>query len=158
MSISCNISPRSGIINTSGLSGANVFRPFSGYGTDQDLDYPFPTFIDRAVTKKDPFEIWGNGEQVRDFIHITDIVDAVDEAIKQDVEGPVNLGSGTPTSFIQLKEIVCEQMNYQPEVKFLDKPVGVMYRCCDNNKMLSFYTPKISLEEGISKAIRKEIV
>ncbi len=136
----------------------NVFRPFSGYGTDQDLDYPFPTFINRAVTKKDPFEIWGNGEQVRDFIHITDIVDAVDEAIKQDVEGPVNLGSGTPTSFIQLKEMVCEQMNYQPEVKLLDKPVGVMYRCCDNNKMLSFYTPKISLEEGISKAIRKEIV
>ena len=110
------------------------------------------------MTKKDPFEIWGNGEQVRDFIHITDIVDAVDEAIKQDVEGPGNLGSGTPTSFIQLKEMVCEQMNYQPEVKFLDKPVGVMYRCCDNNKMLSFYTPKISLEEGISKAIRKEIV
>jgi nucleoside-diphosphate-sugar epimerase len=56
----------------------NVFRPFSGYGTDQDLDYPFPSYIRRGTLKLDPFEIWGDGTQVRDFIHMQDIVDAVD--------------------------------------------------------------------------------
>ena len=54
-----------------------IFRPFSGYGSDQDLNYPFPMYVKRAIEKQDPFEVWGNGKQTRDFIHIDDIVDAV---------------------------------------------------------------------------------
>jgi len=134
----------------------NVFRPFSGYGSDQDLAYPFPSFINRAKYKKDPFEIWGDGNQVRDFIHITDIVDAVDAAIQQDIEGPVNLGSGIPTSFNELAQLVCRAVNYQPAIQHIvTAPTGVSYRCSDNKKMLSFYTPKISLEEGIKKALQE---
>ena len=34
-----------------------VFRPFSGYGETQDLDYPFPSFIKRVVDQVDEFEI-----------------------------------------------------------------------------------------------------
>ena len=133
----------------------NVFRPFSGYGTDQDLDYPFPSYIQRGKLKLDPFEIWGDGQQVRDFIHMRDIVDAVDEAINQDIRGAVNLGSGIATSFNELQKIVCNQMGYNPEVKhILTAPVGVMYRCCDPTKMLSFYKPKITLDEGVAMALK----
>lgn len=133
----------------------NVFRPFSGYGTDQDLDYPFPSYIQRGKLKLDPFEIWGDGTQVRDFIHMQDVVDAVDQAIKQDIQGPVNLGSGIATSFNELQQMVCEQIGYRPDVNhILTAPIGVMYRCCDPAKMLSFYTPKISLEQGIARALR----
>jgi len=35
----------------------------------------------------------------------------------------------------------------------LEAPRGVQYRCSDNSKMLTFYTPKISLDEGISRAL-----
>lgn len=133
----------------------NVFRPFSGYGTDQDLDYPFPSYIRRGALKLDPFEIWGDGTQVRDFIHMQDIVDAVDEAIKQDIRGAVNLGSGIATSFNELQQMVCRQVGYTPEVDHkLTAPVGVMYRCCDPSKMLSFYKPKIDLEQGIARALK----
>lgn len=133
----------------------NIFRPFSGYGTDQDLDYPFPSYIKRGKLKLDPFDIWGDGNQVRDFIHMQDIVDAVDEAIKQDIQGPVNLGSGIATSFNELQEMICTQVGYSPRINhILNAPVGVMYRCSDPSKMLSFYKPKISLEEGISRALK----
>src|SRR5882762_4540552 len=71
-----------------------VFRPFSGYGEDQALDYPFPSFIDRALRWAEPFEIWGDGTQTRDWIHIDDIVGATLAAIDQDVKGPINLGWG----------------------------------------------------------------
>lgn len=136
----------------------NIFRPFSGYGTDQDLSYPFPSFINRAKNLMNPFQIWGNGYQVRDFIHMQDIVDAVDEAIRQDVQGPVNLGSGIATSFNELQKIVCGIQGYTPEVEHLKTaPTGVMYRVCDPTKMLSFYKPKINLYHGISKALRGEI-
>jgi nucleoside-diphosphate-sugar epimerase len=132
----------------------HVFRPFSGYGADQDLTYPFPSFIERAKLKLDPFDIWGDGNQVRDFIHIIDIVDAVDVAITQDIRGPINLGWGRPTSFNELKEIVCKIAGYTPEVNhIITAPKGVDYRCSDNSKMLSFYKPKISLEEGITLSL-----
>jgi nucleoside-diphosphate-sugar epimerase len=135
----------------------NIFRPFSGYGTDQDLDYPFPSYIERAKNLMDPFDVWGDGNQVRDFIHMQDIVDAVDESIKQDIQGAVNLGSGIATSFNELKQMVCsiKGYGYDPEINYIGTaPVGVSYRVCDPSKMLSFYVPKISLGEGIARALR----
>lgn len=133
-----------------------VFRPFSGYGTDQDLSYPFPSFIQRGMLKSNPFEIWGDGCQVRDFIHIEDIVNAVDECVQNKIYGTYNLGSGRPISFNQLSEIICKQQKYSPIIKHLPAaPTGVMYRVCDPSLMLMFYQPKISLEEGISLALKK---
>ena len=133
----------------------HVFRPFSGYGEDQELDYPFPSFIARGKRKDNPFEIWGTGEQVRDFIHIEDVVSATLEAVNQDIQGPVNLGCGRATSFNELAKLVSTEAGYTPEIKhILGAPEGVSYRVCDPSKLLTFYTPKISLEEGIRRAIR----
>ncbi|MCA1841150.1 MAG: NAD-dependent epimerase/dehydratase family protein [Actinobacteria bacterium] len=135
-------------------SRVHVFRPFSGYGEDQDLDYPFPSFIQRAKDRDDPFEIWGDGTQTRDFIHIDDIVGAVLKAIDEDITDPVNLGWGRPTSFNELAELVTGAAGYEPEIRHLtDKPVGCMYRVANAEKMKSFYTPKVTLEEGIERAL-----
>jgi nucleoside-diphosphate-sugar epimerase len=136
----------------------HVFRPFSGYGTDQALDYPFPSFIKRGLEKQDPFQIWGDGCQVRDFIHMSDVVAAVMAAIDNDVAGPVNLGLGRPTSFNDLAQMVAAKAHYKPEIQHLPAaPTGVMYRVCDPRKMLSFYTPKVSLEEGIARAFAHKL-
>jgi nucleoside-diphosphate-sugar epimerase len=133
----------------------HIFRPFSGYGTDQSLDYPFPSYIKRAKDRMDPFDIWGDGEQSRDFIHMSDVVDAVTEAIRLDIQGPVNLGMGRRTTFNELAKIVTEIEGYSPEFNHLPAaPVGVLNRIADPTKMLSFYTPKITLEEGIERALR----
>lgn len=133
----------------------SIFRPFSGYGTNQSLDYPFPSFIKRALDKVEKFEIWGTGEQVRDFIHIRDIVDAVTVAVEAEIDGPVNLGSGVGTSFNELAEFVCKIARVEPEFVHLEAaPVGVMYRVADVTQMSSFYTPKISLQEGIEMALK----
>ena len=132
-----------------------IFRPFSGYGTNQDLTYPFPSFIDRASRRLDPFNIWGDGNQVRDFIHIKDIIDAVDVCIKEKIYGTFNLGSGNATSFNELCDLVCKICKYNPRVEHLKaQPTGVMYRVCDPSEMLKFYTPKISLETGIEMALK----
>jgi len=136
----------------------HVFRPFSGYGTDQDTSYPFPKFIERASKRMDPFEIWGNGEQTRDFIHITDIVNAVKTAIDLNIQGPVNLGLGRQTSFNELATMVTNIAGYQPEFQHITTaPVGVTHRIADSDKLLSFYQPKISLEQGIDLALRNVI-
>lgn len=133
----------------------HVFRPFSGYGETQSLDYPFPSFIDRAKRKADPFDIWGDGTQVRDWIHIDDIVNATLKAIDQDVQGPVNLCTGIPTSFNDLAHKITTMAGYNPQFNhILDAPKGVHYRVGHPTKLHTFYTPKISLEEGIKRSLK----
>jgi nucleoside-diphosphate-sugar epimerase len=130
-----------------------VLRPFSGYGSDQALDYPFPSLIERAKRKADPFDVWGTGEQTRDFIHIDDIVAATFEAVINDVK-TLNLCTGRATSFIELAEMTMMQAGYlAPIRKHPGKPSGVEYRVGNPTKMLEIYTPKISLEEGIARAL-----
>ncbi len=132
----------------------HVFRPFSGYGADQALDYPFPSFIQRARSRQKLFEIWGSGEQVRDWIHIDDVVDATMAAIEEDVKGPVNLCSGIPTSFNKLASMMIDEVGYGARlIHKLDAPKGVHYRVGDPTKLNTFYMPKISLEEGIRHAL-----
>lgn len=136
----------------------HVFRPFSGYGWDQDLDYPFPSFIRRAYRREDPFVVWGDGTQTRDFIHISDIVAAVDRALHDDVRGPVNLCTGTATSFLELAAMVLRRAGCSAAVEALpDKPVGCWRRVGDPTKLHEFYTPRVMLEDGIDAAmLRRE--
>jgi nucleoside-diphosphate-sugar epimerase len=132
----------------------HVFRPFSGYGGEQALDYPFPSFIDRAKRKADPFEIWGDGKQIRDFIHIRDLVAAMLAAIENDVPGPTNLGWSRATDFNELARMVTRAAGYSPEFEHrMAEPVGVQFRVCDNTKMLGFYQPQIDLELGVTLAL-----
>lgn len=131
----------------------HVYRPFSGYGSDQALDYPFPSFIDRAKRKADPFQIWGDGTAVRDFIHIDDIINASLAGCEADIE-VANLGTGRATSFNELASLVAELAGYKPGVLHLpSEPVGVHYRVADPAYMETFYRPRICLEEGIQRAL-----
>lgn len=142
----------------SGLN-VSVVRPFSGYGEDQDASYPFPAFIDRALRREDPFDIWSDGSQVRDFVHIDDIVRACMAMYGQGIDGPVNLGSGQGVSMTELAALVCERAGYQPEFRYSpEAPRGVTYRVSNNAKLLQFYEPAVSLEQGIDRALawRKE--
>jgi nucleoside-diphosphate-sugar epimerase len=134
-----------------------VFRPFSGYGTDQDLCYPFPTFIMRAKAGQSPFQVWGNGRAMRDFIHIEDVVRAVMVAVENDMEGTFNLGTGRATSFDTLAKMVMKECGYFADIEHIQaKPAGVMARVADVTKMSSFYTPRVSLEEGIRAALANQ--
>lgn len=136
-----------------------VFRPFSGYGEDQDLTYPFPSFIDRIKRKVDEFEIWGDGTQVRDFIHMDDIVEAVMRVVDNDVEiDALNLGCGIATPFNELAKTMFEISGHTPSkgIKhLLEKPIGVSYRVCDPTLFNSIYKPKYTLEERIEIILNK---
>ena len=133
-----------------------VFRPFSGYGPDQDLTYPFPSFVKRVIDQVDQFEIWGDGTQVRDFIHIDDVVRGTMVCVNLDVQEPLNLGWGRPTSFNDLAELFFAESGWRPTggiIHLLDKPKGVLYRCANNSRMLKYFKPQITLEMGIKESL-----
>ena len=132
----------------------HIFRPFSGYGEDQALDYPFPSFIDRARNMADPFDVWGDGLQTRDFIHIDDIVQTVHAAVDQDYREPLNIGTGRPTSFLELADLVAKEAGYKPQILTNpEKPVGVFWRVSDPLNSFRIWQPRITLEEGIRRAL-----
>lgn len=131
-----------------------VARPFSGYGEDQDDRFPFGAFRDRARRRDDPFEVWGDGTQVRDWIHVDDLCGAILAAYEHGVDGPLNLCTGHPTSFNELAALFMVASGYGPEIKhILDAPRGVAYRVGDPTLLNTFYQPKVSLEQGVRRAL-----
>ena len=81
-------------------------------------------------------------------------VEAVLTAVDEGVTGATNLGTGRSTSFLELAQMCMDEVGYKGEIKTNpDKPVGCMHRVSDNTKLLSFYTPKITLEQGIAEAV-----
>lgn len=136
-------------------------RPFSGYGEDQDLSYPVPAIAARAAAKEDPFEVWGSGQQGRDFVHIDDVLDFTFFLMDNVKDGSAyNIGSGKLTSFLELIEIFARFAGYKPQIKpLLDKPVGVHSRCSDMSLVYEKFgwKPKISLEEGMRRVYEKAV-
>lgn len=131
-----------------------VLRPFSGYGADQDPRYPFRAFVDRARRHDDPFEVWGDGRQVRDWVHISDLVGAALAAVDQGVDGPVNVCTGIGTSFTELAELSMRAAGYRGEIRYRpDKHAGVDYRVGDPTLLHTFYQPKVRLEDALRDAV-----
>ena len=136
-------------------------RPFSGYGEDQDLSYPVPAIAARAARKENPFEVWGSGDQGRDFVHIDDCIDAILMAMNHIKDGTaVNIGSGRLTSFKELIKLFSQFSGYEPSIKpLLDKPVGVHSRYSDMSYVENAFgwKPKISLKEGMRRVYDRAV-
>jgi len=131
----------------------SVVRPFSGYGEDQDpARFPFPALASRAVAREDPFTVWGSGQQVRDFVHVDDIVAAILVMVREGIDGPVNIGTGRPVSMTELGGMFATAAGYAP--MFAPKPTapaGVAYRVSDTTRLSEFYAPKVCLEDGVAR-------
>jgi nucleoside-diphosphate-sugar epimerase len=133
----------------------HVVRPFSGYGTDQDTTYPFGAFRLRARDRVNPFRIWGDGTQVRDWVHVDDVVGAILAVVREDVCDPVNVCTGRGTTFDELAGLFTSVVGYDPELYHaVDLPSGVLHRVGDPTRMCQFYEPRVTLEEGVARALR----
>lgn len=134
------------------------YRPFSGYGEDQDLTYPFPSICKRVLDNygESRIQVWGSGRQMRDFIHIENCVDGV-LATKDTVKdgSAINLSTGIFTSFVQLASEAARLAGYSPEVVGTsDKPEGVFARGGDTTLQRKLgFTAGITLAEGIQKSL-----
>jgi nucleoside-diphosphate-sugar epimerase len=138
------------------LSGLDVtvLRPFSGYGGDQDLTYPFPAILNRV--RRGDLSVWGPPGQRRDWIHIDDVVGCSIAAVEQGIAGPVNVCSGVGVEMgdlaVLMARVAGTQVRQDPTY-LVDQPTGVMVRIGDPNGMRQFYQPRVELEEGIRRAL-----
>lgn len=133
----------------------SIPRPFTVYGNGQDEIFPFANIARQVREHRDPVVVWGSGNQVRDFIHVDDIADGIIAMAKNNVDGPVNFCTGRPVSLLELIEMMAKEAGYSPRIKHLtDRPEGLIYRVGNPERLQEFYTPAVTLEEGIKKALR----
>lgn len=135
-------------------------RPFSGYGEDQDLDYPVPAIARRAARREDPLVVWGSGRQARDFVHISDCIRAMRAAIERIEDGTaINIGSGEVTDFLTVARILAELEGYAPEIAGTGTgPVGVhaRYASPELARERIGFEPAVSLREGLSRVLESQ--
>lgn len=133
----------------------HIVRPFTTYAAHQPEDRPFPAIIKQARARQDPFEIWGDGSHVRDWIHAADVAAGALAVVANDYEEPVNLCTGTETSALELATMACNRIGFEPEFKNLEgMPTGPRFQVGDPTVLRNFYKPRIALDEAVDKAMK----
>ena len=132
------------------------YRPFSGYGEDQDLNYPFPSICKRILKNKNSklINVWGSGKQSRDFIYIDDCIEGVIKTMdKIDDGSAINLSTGKLTSFIEFAKKTSNILGFNPEIQGTgSKPEGVFARGGDTSKQKKLgFQFNTEFEDGIKK-------
>lgn len=145
-----------------GMKTANA-RYFTVYGERGVENHAVMAMIARAFLKLDPFEIWGDGNQIRNWTYVQDIVDGTILAAERIEDGTaINLGTMERIRvFDAAKEIVryvrsVYYPEYDPKFKFLlDMPVGPVNRVAENGlaQELLGWKPKMKFIEGVHRTI-----
>jgi len=141
-----------------GLKGCPV-RFVTAYGPRENKTHAIIALIYKAVEKMEPYEIWGNGQQERDFTYVEDIVDGtVLCAEKISDMTPINLGTGVRYKMIDVVQMIFKVLGWTPKKISFDtsKPTGAVSRALDNSlaKELLGWKPRFSLKEGLEKTIK----
>ncbi len=137
---------------------ANVLRFVTAYGPRENETHAIIAWVYKALEKMDPYVIWGDGKQERDFTYVSDIVDGCILAAQKITDGtPINLGTGRRYTVIDVVKMICKVMDWSPSKFDFDtsKPTGALSRALDNSeaKRLLDWEPQISLEVGLKKTI-----
>ena len=138
-----------------GISGV-ACRIFTAYGERENESHAVIALIAKAAMRLDPYPIWGNGLQTRNFTYVLDTVMgmALAGAVLEGFE-TINVGSPHHHTILELVEEVFEVLDWRPaEIrKELDKPVGVKSRAADVAKCerLLDWAPEWNLRKGVER-------
>jgi UDP-glucose 4-epimerase len=116
-----------------------AFRYFNVFGPHQDKNSQYaaviPNFISSLLEGKQA-EIYGDGEQTRDFVYVGDIVKANINACKADYNGIINIASGEKLTINRLYEIVKDVLGSDLEPKYLpERPGDIKHSLADVSNM-----------------------
>jgi UDP-glucose 4-epimerase len=109
--------------------------------------------IARAFIGQNPYVVWGNGRQIRNWTHVDDIVAGTIRAAEVIEDGTaVNLGTTERTRVIDAVNEVLRYTGHKATIELHpEMPTGPMNRVADNGlaKRLLGWEPKIKFMEGL---------
>lgn len=139
-----------------------ILRVSNPYGLGQDVKRTqgiIPIFINNAINKR-PITVWGNGENIRDYIYMDDLMQAILRILNYHGNHAIfNVGSGVGHSINDIIGIIREELNinnlkveYLP-ARAMDVPVNIL----DNHllKQETGWSPKVTLQAGVKLLYQK---
>jgi len=138
-----------GMIRTTAIYGPH--DSFNEHG------HVIPQLIMKADSGMNPFEVWGDGSQMRDFIYVDDVVDAVMTVIEKAPTGrPYNAATGKGTTITELVKTITDIYGYEPEFNYdVTKPTMIPIRLVDVSRIKNElnWEAKTSLRKGLEQTI-----
>jgi UDP-glucose 4-epimerase len=136
---------------------ASILRYATVYGPGESGRGPVQGFA-RAALAGQPLVIDGDGLDERDYIHVTDAVEATLAALRHRAEGTYNVGTGTGTATIDLARLVCKlsNANVSPVCRTWKRAGGGRSRvACDTELALSQlgFSARRALVDGMTEEI-----
>ncbi len=146
----------SGIYDITGI----CLRYFNIYGVNQRFDLygnVIPIFAKR-IYNGDPITIFGDGEQTRDFVYVSDVARANYIAAISDCKTNVyNLGSGSSITINKLASMMAEISGIDVEIKYApERPADVRHCKANADKVYNElgFSPEVSLQDGLAEYMK----
>src|SRR5579864_610229 len=137
--------------------GAASCRYFTVYGPRGVENHAVIAMIARAFVGQNPFELWGDGNQIRNWTYVDDIVNGTILAAEKISDGTaVNLGTMERVRVIDAAQLALEYAGKKADFKFLrNMPTGPANRVADNAlaKQLLGFEPKVKFRDGLRRTM-----
>ena len=142
-------------INKISITGLRYFTVYGPWGRPDMAPFLFCN----GIKNKIPINIFNNGNLMRDFTYIDDIIDGTILAANNPKSGKCqifNIGNGSPINLLNFVELIEKELNISAIKKFQDMQPGDVYKTWANtNKLNSIgYNPKIDVESGIKNYVK----
>lgn len=138
----------------------NLYGPWDSYNPQRShvVAALIRKWVEATLSAAPTIEVWGTGRPVREFLYVDDAAEAVLLAAEKydDVDLPLNVGTGEGTSIRRLVELIHEASGYQGEIVWrTDKPDGAMYKVLDVSRMVEIlgWQPPTRLADGLARTI-----
>ena len=134
-------------------------RLFTVYGERENETHAVIALIAKAFVKMNPYEIWGDGQQDRNFTYVGDIADGMIRAAECIEDGSaINIGTAEHVKIIDSAKMIFEESGFTPEAINFDtsKPVGVFSRAADltaTRKLLD-WEPQVKFRDGLQRTMK----
>jgi len=140
--------------------------PCNVYGTNDNYDLKnshvlsalIKKFVDAEKNKEEQVLVWGDGKARREFIHVSDLIDAIiyffDKLNSPEI---INIGTGIDITIDSLAQLIKKESKYLGKIVYeKSKSNGMMKKCLDVTKMKKMgFETKINLIAGIKKSIEE---
>ena len=138
------------------LRQSNLYGPYDKF--DLAKGHVFAATVVKVMNSDDKITVWGTGEEERDLLHISDLINCVESALEKQESyyELVNVGLGKSITISDLVKLIITISGKDLAIEYDDtKPTIKTKLAVDISKAKKIFDwcPKISLEEGISKTI-----
>jgi dTDP-L-rhamnose 4-epimerase len=140
-----------------------ALRFFNVYGPRQSLSNPYTgvaaIFAGRLLNKRPP-PVFEDGRQSRDFVHVSDIVEAIVRSLEADEVGDVaiNVGTGMATSVLDVASTLAGELGVDivPEIsgRFRQGDIRHCFADIGRARSLLGYEPRVAFKEGMGELVR----